>query len=179
MMLEHAEHAISIRRADVSDAAGIAAVRVASWRAAYHDLVPATVLEAMDQAEIESWFVKWLGLSEIDGFVAEAKGRVVGFTLLRQTRDDDCAPDTGEIPTFYVAPDYWRHGIGRLLCTVTLDRAGERGMTAVCLWVISGNQRARTFYEEMGFFADGGAKTDVEFVGAPLHEVRYRREVGE
>jgi len=35
------------------------------------------------------------------------------------------------------------------------------------------DQRARAFYERVGFASDGRERTDSGLVGAPLHEVRY------
>ena len=141
--------------------------------------MPAAFLAALDESSDAARFLKWLGADGMDGFVAEQDGRVVGFTLLRSARDEDCPPDVGEIPTFYVAPDFWRQGVGRALCTMTLDCARDRAMSAVCLWVIDGNDRARRFYEAVGFNADGREKVDTELVGAPLREVRYRHELGD
>jgi hypothetical protein len=42
------------------------------------------------------------------------------------------------------------------------------------LWVLQDNARARRFYSQAGWAADGAAKTD-DVDGFPLLEVRYRR----
>lgn len=59
-----------------------------------------------------------------------------------------------------------------------LCREGERilrsrGHVEVVLWVFEANERARKFYEAMGFAADGSTK--VLTPGAPLTAVRYRK----
>ena len=43
------------------------------------------------------------------------------------------------------------------------------------LWVLEGNQRARAFYERMGFRPSGAYAKD-EIGGMPVREIQYRRE---
>jgi len=50
----------------------------------------------------------------------------------------------------------------------------DNGFTAVVLWVLETNARARRFYEVAGFAPDGGEQVET-FGAVPLREVRYRR----
>jgi len=56
-------------------------------------------------------------------------------------------------------------------------QAVRRPWTAVTLWVLEANQRARRFYEALDFSLDGAERTQTSLIGAPLHEVRYRKSV--
>lgn len=49
------------------------------------------------------------------------------------------------------------------------------GFGRIVLWVFEGNDRARRFYEAMGYTPDGATK--IIEVGAPLPAVRYSKEV--
>jgi len=53
---------VILRPAKTSDAAGIAAVHVAGWQAAYRHLLPAAYLDALDPAEREAqWSTRLAG----------------------------------------------------------------------------------------------------------------------
>lgn len=166
-----------IRTADVADAAAIAEIHVASWRAAYRGIVPDAHLAALDVRERA---VSWRDRLAADDrrtrtLLAEEDGRVVGFLTAGPTRDDDLAATTGEVYALYVAPDRWSRGVGRGLLAAGLDTLSS-GHDRVTLWVLGDNRPARGFYEAMGFMADGSAKTDV-IGGAALTEVRYARVI--
>ena len=84
----------------------------------------------------------------------------------------------GEIYSIYVRPDLYRRGIGgKLLRHAIRDLAG-RGYAEAVLWTLETNAGARRFYERVGWQADGAAKLD-HLDGFDLHEVRYRRALGD
>ena len=60
-----------------------------------------------------------------------------------------------------------------LVADAAVAQAQERGYRNLTLWVLRENQRARSFYEAVGFSRDGEGKTDTRIIGTPLHEVRY------
>jgi ribosomal protein S18 acetylase RimI-like enzyme len=55
-----------------------------------------------------------------------------------------------------------------------VDDFAQRGFTHVSLWVARSNERARGFYERLGWRPDG--RDDEPFFGAP--QIRYRIELG-
>lgn len=83
---------------------------------------------------------------------------------------------TGEIWGIYLAPLYWRKGIGTALCPYKERLLKKRRYRSATLWVFASNQQARRFYEAMGFKADGATRT--LNLGAPLQAVRYRKALG-
>ena len=167
-----------IRRARLPDAAAMAIVHVESWRAAYVGLVPAVVLNELSvQARAASW-TRILGDGEARGsrsWVAVLEGRVVGFISAGPTRDaDDHRGQVGEVYAIYLVPTAWGRGVGGELLRMAEDDLSERGYRAATIWVLAGNTRARRFYAQCGYEADGGAQK--ESIGpAVLPSVRYRR----
>jgi GNAT superfamily N-acetyltransferase len=167
-----------IRRARPTDAAAMAIVHVESWRAAYVGLVPAVVLNQLSvPARAASW-TRILGEGEARGsrsWVAVVEGRIVGFLSAGPTRDaDDHRGQVGEVYAIYLLSTAWGRGLGGALLRAAEDDLCERGYRAATIWVLAGNARARRFYAQCGYDADGGAQN--ESVGpAVLPSVRYRR----
>ncbi|NDI46664.1 GNAT family N-acetyltransferase [Goekera deserti] len=165
-----------IRPALVEDAAGIAGVHVAGWRAGYRGLLPDALLAGLDVDRYRAGWTRLLSAPDPRSttLVAERDG-VVGFVQTTPARDDDADPaTTAELTTLYVHPDAWGTGAGRALTTAVLTAAATQGFTDVTLWVLHDNGRARRFYETGGWVPDGRTKHDTQG-GAVLSEVRYRR----
>jgi ribosomal protein S18 acetylase RimI-like enzyme len=171
--------AVIVRPAGVPDAAGLARIRLAAWRAAYRGIVPAAVLDALDpDAETARWRTSLSTPRPAFTRVAIAgsPARPVGFVVAGPARGDEVA-GFGEVYAIYVDPEVQGRGIGRALI-----EAGVRGLTArrfaeAILWVFEANAPARGFYEKMGWAADGAVKP-FEIGGAAPLEVRYRRPLG-
>ncbi len=75
---------------------------------------------------------------------------------------------------FYVHPKFWRRGAGRALWTEADAYFKLAGYSEVTLWVLRENQRARSFYLDLGFLIESSAKKSVEFQGARCVESRLR-----
>jgi ribosomal protein S18 acetylase RimI-like enzyme len=168
---------VEIRPAEATDARAIAAVHVASWRAAYVGLVPDAFLAGLSVDEREGMWRDNLAKSEWPArgtLVLLRDAAVVGFASVGPSRDDDTAPGTGELWAIYLHPDAWGTGCGRRLMSEALARLDDAGFDRATLWVLTGNDRARRFYEAAGWSADGAVRTETRprFV---LNEVRYVR----
>jgi len=173
------ENSAPIRRAVVSDAEAISAVHVASKQAAYRGLVLAPILSKLSAPEAnasrqERWR-KVLASDEVDVFVAELDGEVVGFVSSGATHDNEgLQKTTGEIYALYVSPDQQRTGIGRKLIGAALLGLEKRGFSEVTLWTALPS--ARSFYEAVGFRLDGAEKVSPLVPGyyVQVTDVRYR-----
>jgi GNAT superfamily N-acetyltransferase len=84
-------------------------------------------------------------------FVAERQDLVLGFGVVLRRPDGDA-----ELDGLFVAPAYWRQGIGRVLIFEAGRLARSEGAHA--LFVIA-NPKAREFYEACGFEMMGEAAT--------------------
>lgn len=166
-----------IRRAVREEARRIAEIQVISWRVAYDSLVPADYLRGLDPDRRAAMWRKLIEESGGPVFVSSEGDRIVGFCHVTPSRDED-GDGFAEITAFYVDPSFWRLGHGRALCGEAVSYATNAAFRGISLWVISENQRARRFYEAMGFSGDGRVKS-VEGPGFVLEEVRYRRVTSE
>lgn len=165
---------MEIRRAIPEDGEVIARLHVEAWRAAYRGLVPEAFLEGMDYQRRAVRFREALSAQEEETYLALAEGDLLGMLTIGGCRDEDVDPAvTGEIWGIYLAPQYWRKGIGRMLCSYGESLLSGRGYRIATLWVLAGNERARRFYEAMGYAIYGASK--VLDLGTPLEVVRYRR----
>ena len=171
-------YGMSVRRAGVKDAMGIAIVHVRSWQAAYRGLVPQDYLDSLDAEQRRPVWERIVGEAQwprAGTFVAEEGEHVVGFASICPARDDDEEPaDSGELAAIYLLPGAWGKGLGRELMSSALSALSDAGFGEATLWVLDTNSRARRFYEAAGWHADGAVKQDGTR-GFVLNEVRYRR----
>jgi GNAT superfamily N-acetyltransferase len=152
----------------------MARVHVDSWRAAYRGLLPDERLEGLDPARGAGRFrdvIERRGDEAI--YVAEERGKAVGFLALGPCRDTDGPASTGEIYALYLVPSAWRKGTGRAMCAWAECSLRAHGFSRAVLWVLEGNMAARAFYEAVGFRPDGATK--VLDMGAPVAGVRYAK----
>ncbi len=174
---------VVIQSACSDDAAPIAEVHVSALRAAYQGHLPDhlehLVLGPPDVKRRARAWEGWLKRSRVSTLVAHVDGMLTGFCTLHPMRDEagqEAAQGmTGEIPALFVLPSHWRRGIGRLLCGQMLAEARTRDFAEVALWVLESDERARCFYNSLGFRPDGGTRVFLERSDASLHELRYRR----
>lgn len=106
--------------------------------------------------------------------VAEGEGGVCGFAGVGPSRDTDTAAGTGELMALYLDPARWRRAIGTRLQHHALAALAGDGFRTAVLWVLSGNERAMSFYEHTGWVPDGHSKEESQG-DVVLREVRYRR----
>ncbi|MEV0072452.1 GNAT family N-acetyltransferase [Amycolatopsis sp. NPDC050768] len=167
----------TVRPAVVADAPGIARVHVGSWQAAYAGLLPADFLAGLSASRRETFWAESLSAQAPRHTVLVAEtpdGTIAGFAASRPSRDDDATPDTGELASIYLLPEFWSQGYGRALHSHALTALATDFRTAT-LWVLAGNTRARTFYERTGWTPDGRTKVDSLANGTvTIDEVRYR-----
>jgi ribosomal protein S18 acetylase RimI-like enzyme len=155
------------------DAAAIAQVHVAAWRAAYRGIMPDTTLATLSVADRQANWTVSIAKGEPTVLVAESNGELVGFLALGPTRDSDAPPGTLEILVLYVAPSFWSRGAGRALCQACRSVASARGVPLVSLWVLVANEPARRFYSSVGFAEQTGTSRPYERDGVSLNQVRY------
>lgn len=167
---------IEVRRAQPTDAHAVAEVHVRSWQVGYRGLIRAEYLEALRPADRAGRY-DFDQMSPAGPFtlVAVDGAAVCGHVTTGVSRDDD-SPGAGEVWAIYVDPPRWGSGVGRALMTAAAERLRDAGHGVATLWVLSGNARARRFYEHCGWRWDGAERTD-RVGGDLVHEIRYRREL--
>jgi GNAT superfamily N-acetyltransferase len=163
----------SVRRATAADAEAIAGVHVRAWREGYRGIVAEELTAARS---IEYRVEQWRPYLSSDAnarmtLVAEVAGEIAGVACFEMPPERESF-EAAEVRIFYVDPAHWRSGVGRALMAATLDALREEGRADAVLWVMTANERARRFYEALGWEADGGAG---EWAG--VSTVRYRRSL--
>lgn len=155
----------------------IAAVHVASWQAAYRELLPAEFLAALSIEKRAQGWRALLRAGRTRVVLARARdGALAGWVSFGANRDDGLDATWGEIEALYVRPDAWRQGAGARLAARACAVLREAGYTRVSLWVLEGNAQAIAFYRRLGFAPDG-ASAPVAIGGAHLVQVRYGAEL--
>ncbi len=164
----------SIRTATTDDARPVAALQIASWRAAYRLDLPETYLQSLD---LEARSGRWRDLiarPEIEVLLAEDPDGLVGFAAFGPARDSDLDPaGTAQLYNLHVDPTRWRRGTGSDLWNAMIERLGGR-WAELALWVLPTNRRARAFYERRGLNPDGGRQREPLAPGVAFDEIRYR-----
>ncbi|MFG3041689.1 GNAT family N-acetyltransferase [Streptomyces sp. NPDC048330] len=167
------------REALPEDAAAIAAVHVASWRAAYRDLLPPAFLDSLDPAERAAvWRARLTSADRPAVLVSTgADGRPVAFSCFRAWPGEGLGPGpTAELAALYALPEVWGTGVGRALLSASEAALGSDGFREAALWVLAGNARGRRFYEAAGWRPDGEVASE-ETGGVLLDELRYRKRL--
>lgn len=168
-----------IRKATQVDAPALAEIHVSAWRTAYSGHMPNSVLDSLSiEKRIVDW-QQWLsqpGL--VTTLVVEIEGKLVAFCVFGPSRDEDKKErSVCEILALNVHPRLWRRGYGKTLCEAVLLMAQQAQWKTITLWVLKANERARLFYQTIGFSPDGAERLDSDLEGVTLHEVRYGKEL--
>lgn len=167
---------LTIRRATTADACAIAAIGVRGWQAAYRGILPAGFLAGLNVAAREVAWQSMLEAADADAapcWMAERDGNTIGYVATGPPRDVDLALPAIEIYAIYVDPAAWRTGAGRALMAEAVDYWQALGATTLVLWALEGNLAGRSFYEALGWRADG-TRQYIDLGGFEAPEVRYR-----
>jgi ribosomal protein S18 acetylase RimI-like enzyme len=168
----------SVRPAIARDAQAIADIHVATWQAAYKDLMPADYLQTITAAKRLKYWREAIEFSEPQLLVATEGEQVVGFVGFDRSRDAGTKSSVGEIWAIYVAPAHWRQGAGLALWDGAREGLKEEGCAQVTAWVLLRNEAALGFYEHAaGFKREMPSLKTVAFGSAKLEEIRLKRAV--
>lgn len=157
---------VSVRPALATDAAAIADVQVRSWRASFHDLLPADALAAMtDEPARERYREHWQRSVEQPPsshhrvLTALTKNTVSGFAAYGPSDDEDRWPRTdAELYTLTVDPDSYRAGHGSRLLNAVVDLLLEDSYQTLSAWVFADDSRLRGFLGSAGWGEDGSRR---------------------
>ncbi|MGI8688732.1 MAG: GNAT family N-acetyltransferase [Thermomicrobiales bacterium] len=141
-----------VREATRADAAAIAGLHLANWRAAYRGIVPDDLLDAIT---VESRRQHWERvLAEPDGtefvYVAEdVDRRLLGIASGGPEVGGD-PHYRGELYVLHVRPDAQGKGVGRALMRAVAERLATEEITTLLVWMLRENHPARRFYTALG-----------------------------
>jgi GNAT superfamily N-acetyltransferase len=136
-----------IRGAGPDEAETLAAIQRDASLAALGHIFPPELYPFPLEAVQERW-QDALADGEITILVAEEEGALVGVAGCRSEWLDG----------LYVRPEWWSRGVGRGLHDDVLARLRDRGSPLCNLWVLEHNDRARRFYERLGWAENGDSR---------------------
>ena len=166
----------SVRPATARDAKAIAQIHVATWQAAYQDLMPDDYLKKMTLEKRQAYWSEAIEYSEPQLLVAAEGEKIVGFVGYDRSRDPKTRSTVGEIWAIYVLPSHWGQGVGVALWDGARDGLKEEGCTQVTIWVLLRNERALQFCEQAaGFKRDLTSLKTTAFGSVRLEELRLKR----
>lgn len=168
----------SVRPAVPRDAKAIADIHVATWQAAYADLMPTDYLKSMTVEKRLAYWKEAIEFSDPQILVAVESDKVVGFVGFDRSRDAGTKSSVGEIWALYVLPEHWRQGVGVALWDGARDGLKEEGCTQVTLWALLKNEPALLFFEHSaGFKREMPSIKTVAFGSVKLEEIRLKRAI--
>jgi GNAT superfamily N-acetyltransferase len=156
----------TVRRAEASDAAALAAVAAVTFPLACPPHTTDEAKAAFIAGNLtEAHFAGYLADRARVLLLAELDGTPAGYTMLvfGEPADPDVAAaittrPTVELSKFYVMPDHHGGVVSAPLMSASLDAARARDAAAVWLGVNEENERANRFYEKNGFAIVGRKK---------------------
>lgn len=158
--------------ATLDDAAAIAALHAASWRATYRGSFPDAFLDGpLEENRRQHWEAK-LKSADPAMFVLQgmAGGRLIGFACVHLDAD---ARWGALLDNLHVAPGATGHGVGARLFGEVRARVRQlRPAQGLHLWVLEANAGAQRFYQRHGGLAIERRPRDV-LPGIRVPEVRY------
>ncbi len=169
---------VSVRPAVPADAAEVARVQEAAWRAAA--ALPPAVLDAWDPAgATRSWAAAITAPpTPAHGvLVALDDGRVAGFAAYGPAELDagerpHPAGPTSELTVLLVEPRWGRRGHGSRLLAAVADITRSGGAARLQAWVAEPDTVTAGFLESAGWDRDGWIRT-LDAAGTPLREARW------
>jgi ribosomal protein S18 acetylase RimI-like enzyme len=166
---------MSVRLREVRDdeLPAVGALHYHSRVAAYRGFLPAEALSfGSPEALGEWWSERFRWERDTHRLTVAVDGdTIVGFTYVGPSEE----PETAELYAIHVDPAHVGTGVGRELMVSALAGLAKHGDRAV-LWVLDGNDRARRFYEEGGWAADGTIRA-APMGGTETRQLRYSRSL--
>ena len=160
---------LTIRKADIEDAAAIAHVHVESWKTTYAGIVPEVFLAFLNkEVRTQSWQEQILA-ANISILVAEDETGIFGFAAggkIREKLDDYDA----ELYAIYLLRERQRQGVGKTLSLTLASALQTQGYTSMLVWVLEQNPSV-SFYQRLG--AVQIARKIINIGGADLQELAF------
>jgi GNAT superfamily N-acetyltransferase len=145
-----------IREAKPNEAETLAAIQRDASLAGYAHIFPPELYPYPTGVVAQRW-EEFLADDEVTVLVAEEDGSAAGVAACRNEW----------LESLYVLPQWWKRGVGRALHDDVLARQRAGGCERCHLWVLEDNDRARRFYERLGWVENGTSRV-VPFPPKPI-----------
>jgi GNAT superfamily N-acetyltransferase len=172
---------VVVRRPIVADADELARINIASWQDAYTGIIPWARINEMTLLTYRQRWIDRLSAAQpgVAYFMAEVHGQLAAYAGggPYRVQEDAVVEDTtglGELYAVYADPLMQQRGAGSAVHDALLEWLGDAGYTAAALWVLTANQRSRSWYARRGWQPDGASSTWTTH-GKAHPEIRLRR----
>jgi GNAT superfamily N-acetyltransferase len=162
-----------VRPAREEEAREIARIQLATWRTAFVRIVPATVLDTLDEAVVaDQWRAAVAQPPSPKHHVLVAveqatDTRVVGFAAIGPADETARAPDeppdalgdtTAAVTDLLVEPRWGRRGHGSRLLAAAVDLWHADGHDQAVAWLFDRDRALRSLLSSAGWAPDGAAR---------------------
>jgi GNAT superfamily N-acetyltransferase len=166
---------VAVRAGRPSDVPGIARIQIETWRTAYKNFLPASVLAALDVGQAEQAWGAAVDSPPSPAhhvLVATEGVELVGFAAVGPSDEEDAQPGDAIVSALLVEPRWGRRGHGSRLLAAAVDHLGPDGITRLIAWVPDGDRASTAFYTSAGLERDGLVRT-LEADGGTVRENRW------
>lgn len=169
---------VTIRQANQKDISAIAELYIKTWRYAYKGFLPAHFLKSLSVEYYKKVRKHHQENTDpvIAHFVAEHKGKIVGFCDVGPNRDQNVDSDCAELYSLYVDPKMMGQGIGALLVWTGKDWLKKHGFSSATVWVLEEHSIGRRFYEERDWQLTTTSREVTQY-NLTYREVRYKTQL--
>lgn len=159
---------ITIRKMHYEDTKQVQSIAKKTWNATYEGIIPLEVQNNFLKSNYSDESMKQR-IERSIVYVAEVKGKVVGFANYSTVRDGGKV----ELAAIYLYPEFQGKGIGTALLQQLVKEL--KGLKEIYINVEKDNKIGMNFYEAKGF--EIVKESDIEFDGHILKQVRMVKKV--
>jgi GNAT superfamily N-acetyltransferase len=166
---------VAVRAARPGDVPEIARIQIETWRTAYKQFLPESVLAALNvEQAAQAWGA---AVAEPPSpahhvLVATEGSTLVGFAAVGPSDEPEAGPGDAAVAALLVEPRWGRRGHGSRLLAAAVDHLREDGLTRLVAWVPDGDRASGAFYESAGWERDGLTRI-LEADGGTVRETRW------
>ena len=170
---------ITIRHADLSDINEIANMQITAWEDDFRCEPIFPLLKNFFYGELKRrWNKKLEENNHI--LVVIRENTIIGFliyTIDHLSLSSKKKIRAANLKNIYIIPSMRRNGLGTLLCEAFFDEVKKSGIEKVITWSLKNHQRAKNFYEALGFMLSPKERLDILNGNETLIEVLYQISV--
>lgn len=137
-----------IRKANISDASGIAKVHVDSWRTTYKGIIPQSFLDGLSYEQRTKLWENNISDKPSMIFVAENEGEIIGF-VTGGTRNTNEEAGASDLTSIYLLEEWQGKSVGKKLLNQIMIDFLEQGYQKIYVDVLAAN-KTRQFYQYYG-----------------------------
>ncbi len=164
---------ITLTEITINDLDTVVKIHCEGWRDAYKGFMDEDYISRKNGTRRAKW-ESILAESPAEKHFLIRDGDVpVGMISLDSPREG-ADGETYEIFGLYILPEQMRKGYGRAAVALAEEKIRGVGYGKISLWVLEPNERARRFWEAMGFAPDGTEKTS--YYDRPITVLRYLKK---